>query len=62
MLNKNVELDKMLLLLTEVRVAWIFLGLRPRKIPRKTHATPRSDSKSNILSYTPFFSSIYSVL
>ncbi len=43
-------LKRMLLFPSEVRVAWVFLGislgLRPREIPRKTQATPPSDGKS----------------
>ena len=43
-------LKRMLLFPSEVRVAWVFLGislgLRPREIPRKTQATPPSEGKS----------------
>ena len=40
----------MFLFSSELGMAWVFLGislgLRPREIPRKTHAIPRSDEKS----------------
>ena len=43
-------LKTMLLFPSEVRVAWVFLGislgLHPREIPQKTQATPPSDGKS----------------
>ena len=39
----------MLLFSSELGMAWVSLGLRPREIPRKTHAIPRSDEKSATL-------------
>ena len=48
--NPLLILKRMLLFPSEVRVAWVFLGislgLRPREIPRKTQATPPSEGKS----------------
>ena len=45
-----LRIKRMLLFPSEVRVAWVFLGislgLRPREIPRKTQATPPSEGKS----------------
>ena len=50
-------LERMSFFPSEVRVAWVFLGislgLRPREIPWKTHATLPSDGKNITMFHTP---------